>query len=175
MIKANYNEIELRNQIVNLALLQHKKLYEYGKHGLDAFDCAGLVWYIYNTILNIDLYSKGYGLSTTTMLMTSKYGKLTLFQEADKIKNLNLIKNGDIIFLHTQSLKDNAPLSNNKYPGHCGIYLGEEKFIHASKPKQCVVISDFTKNDYWLKVLVGSKNIFEENKEKNITLQKIFK
>lgn len=104
--------------------------------------------------------------------MTSKYGKLTLFKENDINKDLNLIKNGDIVFFHRQSLKDNIPTENNKYPGHCGIYLGEQKFIHASMPKQRVVISDFSKNEYWLQVLVGSKDIFYNFEQENFVFEK---
>ena len=37
--------------------------------------------YIYNTIIKIDLYYQGIGLSTTTKIMTSKYGKITLYEE----------------------------------------------------------------------------------------------
>ncbi|MCI9279695.1 MAG: C40 family peptidase [Bacilli bacterium] len=152
--------------------MQYKKLYEHGKNGPDTFDCAGLVWYIYNEICNINLYYEGFGLSTTTKIMTSKYGKLTLFKENDINKDLNLIKNGDIVFFHRQSLKDNIPTENNKYPGHCGIYLGEQKFIHASMPKQRVVISDFSKNEYWLQVLVGSKDIFYNFEQENFVFEK---
>ena len=147
-------------------------MYEHGKNGPDTFDCAGLAWYIYNEICNINLYCEGFGLSTTTKIMTCKYGKLKLFEENDINKDLNLIKNGDIVFFHRQSLKENIPTENNKYPGHCGIYLGDKKFIHASMPKQKVIISDFNKNDYWLKILVGSKNIFNTKNQKNLILKK---
>lgn len=163
VIKANTIEIQLRNELVKLALLEYKKLYEYGKNGPNTFDCAGLVWYVYNKIFNLNLYDGGIGLSTSTKIMTCKYGKLTLFEENNMDKNLSLIKKGDIIFFHRQSLNDNSPTENNKYPGHCGIYLGNQRFIHASKPKQKVIISDFTKNEYWLKVLVGIKNILDND------------
>ena len=80
----------------------------------------------------------------------------------EKNKDLSLIKEGDIVFFHRQSLNDSNPTEFNKYPGHCGIYLGDYKFIHASRPKQKVIISDFTKNEYWINVLVGFKNIVDE-------------
>lgn len=173
MIKANINETELRNKIISLAMLQYKKIYKHGKKGPEVFDCAGLVWYVYNVIFNLNLYSTGVGLSTTTKIMTNKYGNLITFKENDiSSKDLSLIKNGDIVFFHRQSLQDNYPTENNKFPGHCGIYLGEQKFIHASRIKQRVVISDFTKNNYWLKVLVGSKNIFVDNTQNSLVYKK---
>lgn len=170
MIKAINDE--LRTKIIQLALLQHNKLYEHGKNGPNTFDCAGLVWYVYNLICNINLYDNGFGLSTTTKIMTNKYGKNILFNEQDPNKDLSLIKVADIIFFHRQSLKENHPTENNKYPGHCGIYLGNHKFIHASRPKQKVIISDFTQNEYWMKVLVGSKDVFANQETKKLILKK---
>ena len=165
-MKANNNDNQLREEIVHLTLLQHHKKYQHGKGAIDTFDCSGLVWFIYHEICNIDLFEQGFGMSTTTKIMTSKYGKLTLFEENSWDKDLDLIKEGDILFFHRQSLKENIPTKYNKYPGHCGIYLGNEKFIHASLPKQEVVISNFKKNPYWMQVLVASKDIlsdFENN------------
>ena len=101
-------------------------------------------------------------MSTTTKIMTSTYGTLTLFNENDFNKNIKSIKKGDIVFFHRQSLDDNEPKINNKYPGHCGIYLGNNKFIHCSRSQKKVIINTFN-NDYWNKVLVASKNIIDKN------------
>lgn len=156
MIKANTKELILRDKIIKLALLQHHKKYVHGKHGEnDCFDCAGFVWYVYHELLGIDLYQNGYGLSTTTKMMTSDYGKLN--------KDLSLIKSGDILFFHRQSKEDNEPKRDNKYPGHCGIYLYDNKFIHALRKEGKIVISDFEKNKYWKKVLVASKDVISKN------------
>lgn len=61
-------------------------------HGPDTFDCAGLVWFLYYKLFKIDIYDNGYGLSTTTKIMTSSYGKITLFDEDSFSKDLSLIK-----------------------------------------------------------------------------------
>lgn len=164
MIKANINEIILREKLIKLALLQHHKLYEHDKNGPDTFDCAGLVWYVYNEILKINLYYKGIGLSTTTKIMTNAYGKIILYEEDNPNKDLSILKKGDIVFFHRQSMSDVEPNETNKYPGHCGIYLGNNYFIHCSKPSRKVVISNFDKNDYYRKVLVASKDIISDNK-----------
>ena len=165
MIKVNINEeIILREKIIKLALLQLNKEYKHGQHGPDEFDCAGLVWFIYNEICSINLYYDGFGLSTTTRIMTNPYGSTTLYDEASTKKNLSIIKKGDIIFFHRQSMNDNEPKENNKYPGHCGIYLDDNNFIHCSRPKGKVIISNFEKNEYWQKVMVASKNIFSDSK-----------
>ena len=168
MIKANTKENELRKKIIKLALLQYHKLYEHGKHGPDTFDCAGFVWFLYYEILKIDLYNNGFGLSTTTKIMTNNYGKNIYFKEDDINKDLSIIREGDILFFHRQSMNDTIPKVDNKYPGHCGIYLDNNYFIHCSRPKGKVIVSNFEKNDYWQKVLVASKNIFFEEKLKKI-------
>lgn len=166
MIKANNKEIILREKIIQLALLQHHKEYVHGKHGENnCFDCAGFVWYVYNKIFDIDLYKGGFGISTTTKTMTSDYGNILLFNEIDDNKNIDLINNGDILLFHRQSLNENEPKDNNKYPGHCGIYIGNHKFIHSLKSEKRVVISDFEKSDYWKKVLVASKDIISSISE----------
>lgn len=160
-MKANTKELELRYKIIKLALLQHHKKYVHGKNGPDTFDCAGLVWFIYHELFQLNLYQNGFGLSTTTKIMTNPLGKLTLFEEK-KDKDFSLIQTGDILFFHRQSLQDREPTEQNKYPGHCGLYLGEDKFIHCSRLKGKVVISNFRKNDYWEKVLVASKDVLKD-------------
>ena len=159
----NLNEIILREKLIKLALLQYNKLYVHGKHGPDTFDCVGLVWYLYYQILEIDLYCKGIGISTTTRIMTSIYGNLTLYEENSMNKDLSSIKKGDVILFHRQSMNDNEPRVDNKYPGHCGIYLGDNSFIHCSRPKGKVIISSFD-DVYWKNVLVAAKDIFSDNK-----------
>lgn len=132
--------------------------------GPNTFDCAGLIWYLYYSMCSINLFDTGVGLSTTTRIMTSNYGILTLFEERYLKKDLKLIREGDVIFFHRQSLQDTEPKYDNKYPGHCGLYLGNNSFIHASRPKQQVIISNFNNNPYWLDVLVGSKDFFSDKK-----------
>ena len=148
----------IRDDICALALSKLNNDYVHGGFGPDTFDCAGLVWYAYNEILGIDIFDGGYGISTTTMIMTSNYGKLTLYKDN---KNLELLNRGDIVLLHRQSLKDNEPRVDNKYPGHCGIYLGNNKFVHASGTKKKVLINSFN-NEYWYNKLIGSKDIVKQ-------------
>ena len=140
---------------------EYGKKYVHGKFGPDVYDCAGLVWFVYKKVLGIDILKDGYGESTTTRIMTSLYGELIRYET--KIKAIKLIKKGDIVFLHRQSLKDNEPRIDNKYPGHCGIYIGNNAFIHASGTEKRIVISNFN-NEYWYKKLVGYKDYEKEMK-----------
>ena len=161
MIKANNLELQIRYKLLKLALKQLDKKYKHGSMGPDTFDCAGLIWYLYNELFNINILENGIGRSTTTMLMTSVYGTLYKYDEDDSNKDLSTINNGDILFFHRQSLKEYEPTAINKYPGHCGIYLGYNSFIHASRPKKSVIISSLD-DEYWKSVLVGSKDIISD-------------
>ena len=81
---------------------------------------------------------------------------------SDKIRMLNIeyknvsndfknIKRGELVWME----------------GHVGIYVGENKFIHASYDMKKVIVSDL--DDYWLSVLVASRDILSGLiKEKNI-------
>lgn len=164
MITANTIEEKLRDKLIHLARLQYHKPYVHKEQGPDIFDCEGLVHYIYEELFDIDIFEDGYGLSTTTKLMTSSYGKIILFDEHNLNKDLSVIKRGDVLFFHRQSMSDNIPKEDNKYPGHCGIYLGNNKFIHCTKSKGLVYISNFEKCEYWKNVLVGSKDIILDDK-----------
>ena len=95
--------------------------------------------------------------------MTSKHGIITLYEEGVLKNDLNLIKKGDILLFHRQDKNEKEPKANNRYPGYCGIYLSENKFIHASSSPGTVIISTFNKTGhYWEKKLVASKNIIKD-------------
>ena len=51
------------------------------------------------------------------------------------------------------------PRVDNKYPGHCGLYLENNYFIHCSKKTNNVSITKLEDNKYWKKILVASKDI----------------
>ena len=157
MIKPNTLEEKLRNDIISFLKYQHNKKYIHNTYGPDTFDCAGFVWYVYNKVLNINSFDDGYGISTTTKIMTSKYGKIILFNEINNFKNTSLIKKGDILLFHTQSLNEFNPTVNNKYPGHCGIYIGNNKFMHASNKQGKVVYSKLEEDKKLYKKIIGYK------------------
>ena len=164
MIKPYTKEDILREKIIKLALLQYKKEYIHGSNGPNSFDCAGLIWYVYNEILHINVYKNGKGQSTTTKIMTNPIGILTTYEENNKLKDLSIIKTGDILLFHRQSLKENKPTINNKYPGHCGIYLSNNYFIHCTKKTGYITIDRLNINTYWYRKLVGVKNIVSDQK-----------
>lgn len=148
-----------RKNIIDFAMLQLDKKYEWGETGEDKFDCSGLTYYIFYTLFRIDINESGYGIGDTTKQMTNNIGNLRQYNENDsnKIKYLDDINIGDLIFFHRQSLEENTPTPNNRYPGHVGIYIGDKKFIHASSDEGKVIISDL--DNYWISIMVASRDI----------------
>lgn len=150
-----------QNNIIEYAYTFLNKPYVWGAKGKEEFDCSGFTKYIYQTLFNIDIEKDGYGVGDTTKQMTSPIGILKIYKENDiNINNyISNINKGDLLFFHRQSLEDNSPTPNNRYPGHVGIYIGNNKFIHASKDAGKIIISKL--DNYWKSILVASKNIIE--------------
>jgi len=90
------------------------KPYVYGASSGQAFDCSGLTTYI----------MKNYGINLDRTA-SQQFKKGTPVAKKD-------LKPGDLVFFS----------SNGKTIGHVGIYIGDNKFIHASSVKKKVVISD---------------------------------
>lgn len=150
-----------RNNLIEYAYTFLNKPYIWGAKGPEEFDCSGFTKYIYQVLFNIDIEENGYGIGDTTKQMTSSIGTLTNYKEDDqnKEKYIDEINIGNLLFFHRQSLDENTPTPNNRYPGHVGIYIGNNKFIHASKDAGKIIISNL--DDYWLKQLVASKDIID--------------
>ena len=118
-------------------------------------------WYIFKELFNIDINS-GYGLDNSTKHMTNNIGDLKIYNETDTKKRdyLKDIKPGDLIFFHTKNPDHNLPSLNNYYPGHTGIYLGNNNFIHASDIQNKIIIEPLSEE--WLKKLVASRDIITQ-------------
>ena len=140
-------------------MIQLGKKYVWGMKGPDEFDEAGLSFYIFKELFQIDIEKDGYGMNEITNQFTSSVGTVKKYIEddSDKEKYLNDIQSGDLIFFHTKSLDDYQPSTNNQYPGHVGIYLGDKKFIHITVDTGVVVIDEL--KDGWLDKLVASRDI----------------
>ena len=96
------------------------KPYVLGGSGPDVFDCSGLVYYCLKRIgINIGrLNAQGY----------SDYDGWT------KIDNISDMRRGDLIFYWNDS---------HSRVSHVGVYLGNNKYIHASSSHGEIEIADF--------------------------------
>jgi len=87
------------------------------------FDCSGYMQYIY----------KKEGVSIPrTAYQQSKVGK-----EVSRFE----LKKGDLLFFLTDKSR-NIPVT------HVGMYLGDDKFIHAASKRKGIIISSFSKSRY---------------------------
>ena len=111
-------------KITKLAKKKLGKKYVWGAVGQkNTFDCSGLTSYV----------CKKNGISIPRRAIAqSKHGKYISRSE---------LKPGDLIFFDTSKRRKG-------YVNHVGIYLGNDKFIHASSAKKKVVITKLSKSFY---------------------------
>ncbi|MFA6148755.1 MAG: NlpC/P60 family protein [bacterium] len=78
------------------------------------------------------------------------------FQEGEKVAKADLSP-GDLVFFRTYA----------KYPSHVGIYLGDNRFVHASSRDRKVKIESLD-TPYYVKRYIGAKRLlFEQNDIEN--------
>ena len=125
-------------KVVEIALAQEGIRYKYAAQSpSDGFDCSGLVYYAYKNGAGITLKRTAYTLATD-----SRYPNVA---RSD-------LKVGDLVFFNTVDDSDNYD--------HVGIYLGANKFVHASSGAGKVTTSLLT-NSYYNRVYSGAKRIIQ--------------
>lgn len=155
------NENNLRMRIIQESQKYLNKIARVPNKEYDCFDCEQLINVIYRDLFGISIRQNGYGKSSTTKVLTSSIGEFYSLENLslqEKIERIHEIKPGDILFFHTQSLEDQTPTPENRYPGHVALYLGNNQFIHAKSSAGRVVIESLFDEDY-LEILVGYKDL----------------
>ena len=123
-VSENLNQTSnVGNEIVNYAKQYLNCPYVYGASGSKSFDCSGFTMYVY----------KKFGVSLShSATAQSKCGTYV------SKENLQL---GDLVFFKDYETMDGI--------GHCGIYIGDGNFIHASSGSgYCVKISTLLTGSY---------------------------
>lgn len=122
-VKKNSSNQDKGIQIVNYAKQYLGAPYVYGGSGSKTFDCSGFTMYVYKHF--------GYQLSHSAQAQ-SRLGT--------KVEKENL-QPGDLVFFLDYETMDEI--------GHCGIYVGDGNFIHASSGSgHCVKISTLLSGSY---------------------------
>jgi peptidoglycan endopeptidase LytE len=125
----NFNLIT--NRIINTALMFLGVPYKFGGNSPSTgLDCSAYVKKVFG-ILNIELPR------------TAR----DIYHVGRSVKKSQLAT-GDLVFFRTYA----------RYPSHVGIYLGDNKFIHASSRSKMVTIDDLDFN-YYKKRYIGAKRI----------------
>lgn len=115
--------------------------YKYGGTTTKGFDCSGFVGYVFDKF-KIDLPR------------TSS----SMYAEGNKVKREDL-RPGDLVFFNT----------SGKGVSHVGIYVGNNKFAHASTSKGTRI--DSLGMDYYNDRYIGAKRILSETQYKNIATE----
>ena len=107
--------------------------YVYGGASPSGFDCSGFTMYVFKKF-NI---SMAHGAQSQ-----SKIGKKVSADKNSKTSLLNNLEVGDLVFFLDYETMDEI--------GHCGIYIGDGKFIHASSGSgYCVKINSLLPGEYY--------------------------
>lgn len=122
-ISNNTTNLTLGQEIVEYAKQYLGCPYVYGGSGSSSFDCSGFTMYVYKNF--------GYSLSHSARAQS----KMGTFVEKDNLQP------GDLVFFLDYETMDDI--------GHCGIYIGDGNFIHASSGTgYCVKISTLLSGSY---------------------------
>lgn len=108
--------------------------YQYGGNTKKGIDCSGFTKQVFEKAL-------GFALPRTASEQ---------FEEGIKINSRSNLKFGDLVYFDT---------TREKYPGHVGIYLGNDLFVHSSVSKGVTVSS--LESTYWKERYVGARRIEE--------------
>lgn len=107
--------------------------YVYGGASSSGFDCSGFTMYVYNH----------FGISMRHGAQAqAKLGIAIKTDKSSKSSLLNNLKAGDLVFFLDYETMDEI--------GHCGIYIGDGNFIHASSGSgYCVKINSLLPGEYY--------------------------
>ena len=126
-----------RQSMVDLAKEFLGVRYVYGGSGPKSFDCSGFTMYL----------CKQFGISLPHSA-TSQW----LSGKGVQIRSISDMQPGDLVFFCDPTRSDGKACS------HCGVYIGNNQFIHASSSKAKIVISDLS-SGYYNRYYVGGLRI----------------
>jgi cell wall-associated NlpC family hydrolase len=116
--------VALQSPVITYALSLQGVSYRYGKDSPEeGFDCSGFVKHVYE--------KQGIELPRTVKGMASSLPKIPK----------NNVHSGDLVFFNT----------NGKSISHVGIYVNNDKFVHAPSRRTGRVLVSSLKNRYWHK------------------------
>ena len=127
------NNLGLANQIVSYAKEFLGVPYVYGGASPSGFDCSGFTMYVFDN----------FGISMRHGAQAqAKLGTAVNADKSSKTSLLNNLQVGDLVFFLDYETMDEI--------GHCGIYIGNGNFIHASSGSgYCVKINSLLPGEYY--------------------------
>lgn len=123
--------LTLRERVVQAGLEAIGTPYSWGGDDADGFDCSGLVLYVYREIAGLEL-------PRTARAQRSEGKTVSARKE---------LRPGDLVFFATRG---------RGVTSHVGIYIGQNKFVHAPRRGTKVRVDDM-KTAYWSKRYLGAR------------------
>ena len=132
-------DASIKERLLRVAQRMLAVPYRFGGTTLWGLDCSGFVQKTFS-FLNLDLPRSA----------------REQFREGTKVAKSDLSP-GDLVFFRTYA----------KYPSHVGIYLGDNRFVHASSREKKVTVESLD-TPYYVKRYIGAKRLlFEQNDIEN--------
>lgn len=125
----------LRERIVQTGLDAVGTPYSWGGDDAEGFDCSGLVLYVFREIAGLELPR------------TARDQR----REGRSVSTKKELRPGDLVFFATRG---------RGVTSHVGIYIGQNKFVHAPRRGTKVRVDDM-KNAYWTKRYVGARRYLD--------------
>ena len=133
-----WEEFTKEDEILEIARVFLGVKYIWAANGPSAFDCSGFTKYVFNESgISLPRYS-GHQANI-----------------GEKIK-FSQMKKGDLVFFDTTK-------KFRKKVNHVGIFIGDNKFIHASSAKKKVVITSFSKKKFYKKKFLYARRVLNTN------------
>jgi cell wall-associated NlpC family hydrolase len=126
----------IKDRLLRVAQRMLAVPYRFGGTTLWGLDCSGFVQKTF-AFLNLDLPRSA----------------REQFREGAKVAKADLSP-GDLVFFRTYA----------KYPSHVGIYLGDNRFVHASSRERKVTVESLD-TPYYVKRYIGAKRLLFEEME----------
>ena len=120
--------------LIEFAKAQLGKAYVYGTAGPSSFDCSGLVYYCYKSVLGI----------------TVPRSSAALVSAGVAVDKANLLP-GDILLFNTSG----SGIS------HAGLYIGDGKMIHASSGSVMSVVVSDVYTGYYANRFVAARRVLK--------------
>ena len=125
-------EVQVRGDIATYALSLLNAPYVWGGQDVETgFDCSGFVAHVYRKAAGIELRGNAAAMA----------------KAARHVSNAE-VRTGDLVFFNTRG----------KPASHVGIYVGDNKFVHASNPRTGVRV-DRLDNKYYAARFEGAKTL----------------
>jgi cell wall-associated NlpC family hydrolase len=130
-------DAKTRDDIATYALSLLNTPYVWGGQDVETgFDCSGFISHVYRKAAGIELR-----------------GNAASMAKASRAISSTEVLTGDLVFFNTK----NRPAS------HVGIYVGDNKFVHASNPRTGVRV-DRLDNTYYAQRFEGAKTLLSSDK-----------